>query len=110
MASAHLDPALIAARLDRARAAMRSHGVEALLVSVGRDLPYLAGYEAMPLERVTMLVVLPDGEASLVVPALEAARVTEMPGAFSIVPWHETDDAIGVIAGLLGTRRRVAIG
>jgi hypothetical protein len=39
----------------------------------------------------------------LVVPALEAARVTEMPGAFSIVPWNETDDAIGVIASLLGT-------
>ena len=110
MAFAHPDPALIAARLDRAREAMRAHGVEALLVSVGRDLPYLAGYEAMPLERVTMLVVLPDGETSLVVPALEAARVTGMPGAFSIVPWNETDDAIGVIASLLGTRRRVAIG
>ena len=55
-------------------------------------------------------VILPDGEATLVVPALEAARVTPMPGAFTIVPWGETDDPIAVIAGLLGDRRAVAVG
>lgn len=110
MSAAGPDAELIAARLDRARRLMAERGVEALLVSVGRDLPYLAGYEAMPLERVTMLVVLPDGEATLVVPALEAARVTPMPGAFTIVPWGETDDPIAVIAGLLGDRRAVAVG
>ena len=110
MSAAGPDVELIAARLDRARRLMAERGVEALLVSVGRDLPYLAGYEAMPLERVTMLVVLPDGEATLVVPALEAARVTPMPGAFTIVPWGETDDPIAVIAGLLGDRRAVAVG
>ena len=34
-------------------------GVDALLLSLGADLPWLTGYEAMPLERITMLV-LPD--------------------------------------------------
>jgi hypothetical protein len=32
-------------------------GVDVLLLSVGADLPYLTGYEAMPLERLTMLVL-----------------------------------------------------
>ena len=39
-----------------------------LLLSVGPDLPYLTGYEAMPLERLTMLVLPRQGDASLVVP------------------------------------------
>jgi hypothetical protein len=30
---------------------MEASGVDVLLVSVGSDLPYLTGYEAMPLER-----------------------------------------------------------
>jgi Xaa-Pro aminopeptidase len=50
-------------RLARARTAMAVHEVDTLLVSVGSDLPYLTGYEAMPLERLTMLVVPRDGEA-----------------------------------------------
>ena len=51
-------------RIARARASMEGAGVDVLLVSVGSDLPYLTGYEAMPLERLTMLVVPRDGEAT----------------------------------------------
>ncbi len=66
---------VFADRLSRARVRMRELGVDALLLSTGADLPYLTGYEAMPLERLTMLVVLADGDAVLVIPALEAPRV-----------------------------------
>ena len=59
-------------RLDRVRALMAERGVDMLLLSVGADLPYFCGYEAMPLERLTMLVVPRDGAATLVVPRLEA--------------------------------------
>ena len=48
-------------------------GVDALLLSVGPDLPWLTGYEAMPLERLTMLVVPRDGDATLVVPRARGA-------------------------------------
>ena len=44
-------------RMTRARARMGEQGVDVLLLSVGPDLPYLTGYEAMPLERLTMLVL-----------------------------------------------------
>jgi len=85
---------------------MGDQGVDALLLSLGADLPWLTGYEAMPLERLTMLVLPADGEATLVVPRLEAARVEERPEAFTLRPWGETDDPIGIVAGLLGPAGR----
>jgi Xaa-Pro aminopeptidase len=74
-----------------------------LLLSVGADLPYLTGYEAMPLERLTMLVLPQSGDARLVVPRLEAPRVEARPGLFEVVPWEETDDPIALVAQLVGS-------
>ena len=42
-------------RLTRIRAGMEAAGVDALLLSLGADLPWLTGYEAMPLERLTTM-------------------------------------------------------
>jgi Xaa-Pro aminopeptidase len=89
---------------------MAALGVDALCVSVGPDLPYLTGYEAMPLERLTMLVVPRDDEAALVVPRLEAPRVVELPEVFRLEPWDETDDPIARVAARLGRAGTVAIG
>jgi Xaa-Pro aminopeptidase len=85
-------------------------GVDVLLLSLGADLPYLTGYEAMPLERLTMLVVPVDGEATLVVPRLEAPRVTEHPDAFSVIAWEETDDPVALVARLAGGSATAAVG
>jgi Xaa-Pro aminopeptidase len=98
------------ARLARVRAAMTAAGVDALLLSLGADLPWLTGYEAMPLERLTMLVVPTDEPATLVVPELEAPRVTEHPDSFTLQPWTEGDDPVAIVARLVGSRRRLAIG
>lgn len=87
---------------------MSDQGVDCLLVSVGSDLPYLTGYTAMPLERLTMLVVRPDGDPTLVVPELEAPRVR--PGPFRTVSWGETEDPIAIVAGLAGRPEVAAIG
>jgi Xaa-Pro aminopeptidase len=45
--------------------------VDATLLSVGHDLPYLSGYFAMPLERLTMLVIPQNGEVVMVVPRVQ---------------------------------------
>jgi Xaa-Pro aminopeptidase len=103
-------PHVVADRLDRARLAMVDAGVDVLLLSVGRDLPYLCGYEAMPLERLTMLVVPRDAAATLVVPRLEAPRVVEQPAAFTMLPWNETDDPVAIVAALAGRPGVVAVG
>jgi Xaa-Pro aminopeptidase len=94
-----------AQRLERAMAATAEHGLDALLVGVGPDLDYLTGYRAMPLERLTMLVLSPgDRGVRLVVPRLEepAARVGCRPEV-EIVTWEETDDPHGLVARFVRT-------
>ncbi|MGI8709918.1 MAG: M24 family metallopeptidase, partial [Acidimicrobiales bacterium] len=99
-----------AERLDRVRDAMHAQGVDALLLSVGAEPPWLTGYEAMALERLTMLVVPVDGTATLVVPRLEAPRVVERPDVFSLHPWEEAEDPVRIVAELTGPAATVAIG
>ena len=101
---------MFADRLDRARELMAGQGVDVLLLSVGADLPYFCGYEAMPLERLTMLVVPRGGAATLVVPRMEAARVVERPDVFGMRPWDETEDPVAIVAGLAGTAAVAAVG
>ena len=60
-------PGEISDRLARARALAQDAGWDAMLITPGPDLRYLAGYDAVPLERVTCLVVPTDGDPVLVV-------------------------------------------
>ncbi|MCI3950486.1 MAG: putative dipeptidase, partial [Acidimicrobiales bacterium] len=101
---------MLADRVARVRRRMEDEGVDVLLVSLGADLPYLTGYEAMPLERLTMLVLPVDGEATLVVPRLEAPRVEERPDVFALRPWEETEDPVAIVAGLAGPAGVAAVG
>jgi Xaa-Pro aminopeptidase len=89
---------------------MSEAGVDVVLLSVGPDLPYLTGYEAMPLERLTMLVLPADGDATLVVPGLEVPRVRERPEVFSVRGWGETEDPVAIVADLVGPAGTAAIG
>ncbi|MFZ9911696.1 MAG: M24 family metallopeptidase [Ilumatobacteraceae bacterium] len=98
-----------ALRLAKVRAQMQTRHVDALVVSVGFDLPYLVGYHAMPLERLTALVVTAD-KATLVVPRLEAPRVEHHHEVFDLVAWEETQDPVAITASLVGAAQRIAIG
>jgi Xaa-Pro aminopeptidase len=89
---------------------MEASGIDAVLLSVGRDLPYLTGYEAMPLERLTLLVVGRSGIPKLFVPGLEAPRVTPRPGVFDIVPWGETTNPVALAAEACAGLGRIAVG
>jgi Xaa-Pro aminopeptidase len=102
--------AVYASRLHRVRAAMSAQDVDVVLLSVGHDLPYLTGYYAMPLERLTMLVIPQRDEAVMVVPRLEVPRVIPQTGVFTIQPWDETEDPIAMVAKMLGGARRIAVG
>lgn len=99
-----------AERLGRARAEMKRSGVDAMILSLGHDMPYLMGYLAMPLERLTMLVIPQDGEASLIIPRLEGPRVHQMNDVFTMVPWNETEDPVAIAHALLGSAQTIAVG
>jgi Xaa-Pro aminopeptidase len=87
---------------------MADQHVDVVLLAAGADLTYFSGYEAVPLERLTMLVVPAEGGCSLFVPALEAARVE--PGPFELIPWSETEDPTRLVARAAGAVGRAAIG
>ena len=92
-------------RIRAAQAIANSDGFAAILVGVGADMRYLAGYPAMPLERLTMLVIPADGEASLVAPRLEATPARKCPpaaaGDLPVVTWEETGDPHGMVASMV---------
>ena len=92
-------------RIARVRERMAQLGVDALLLSHGADLPWLTGYQAMPLERLTLLVLPIEGEPVLVVPGLEAPRVAAAPEVFEILPWSDGDDPVAVVTHRLTGRR-----
>nr|WSX73450.1 Xaa-Pro peptidase family protein [Streptomyces sp. NBC_00899]WSX80485.1 Xaa-Pro peptidase family protein [Streptomyces sp. NBC_00899] len=99
-----------AERLELARKATADAGVDALLVSPGADLRYLTGYQALPLERLTCLVVPAEADPFLVVPALERPAAQASPAGglgLEIAGFAETDDAYALIARRLpaGVRR-----
>src|SRR5690606_20334092 len=97
-------------RLDRARTAAGEAGIDALLITPGAALRYLTGYDALPLERLTCLIVPSHGPVSLVVPALEepAARAS-VPEGLTVTAWPETDDPVDVVAAQLRGVRRVGL-
>jgi Xaa-Pro aminopeptidase len=80
-------------RLSAAVAATESARLDAMLIGVGSDLRYLTGYEALPLKRLTLLVMRPGMAPHLVVPRLElAAAEAGLRTSVDIVTWEETDD------------------
>ena len=93
---------VVADRLARTQAALRSNGTATLLAGVGADLRYLTGYTAHGLERLTMLVLPANGPATLVVPRLEAMAAAASPAGVAdlveIVAWDETDDPYALVA------------
>lgn len=90
-----------ARRIDALRAALDPAGVDAVALSASSDLTWLSGYDAMPLERITLLVIGRDGPARMLVPALEVPRVDDHGGLFEIVGWDDGRDQHDEAAALV---------
>ncbi|HEV3264565.1 MAG TPA: Xaa-Pro peptidase family protein [Acidimicrobiales bacterium] len=91
-------------RIARVRQRMEALDVDVLLLSLGADLPWLTGYQAMPLERLTMLVLPVRGDPVLVVPGLEAPRVARADEVFGVLPWSDAENPVGIVASMVATR------
>ena len=95
-------------RVTRLQTLMVSEGIDSVLLSVGSDLPYFSGYQAMPTERLTILVIGQSDVPVLFVPVLEAPRVEA--GSFEIVGWSETEDPIALASAAVGSVDSIAVG
>jgi Xaa-Pro aminopeptidase len=74
--------------------------VDVMLLSLSADLPWLTGYTAMPLERLTMLVLPRQGDAILVIPRLEAPRVDVSKSSvpFEVIGWSDGKSGAEIVA------------
>jgi len=97
-------------RQDRLAGLVEDRGFEAILVGVGPDLEYLTGYRALPLERLTMLVVARGADPFLVVPRLErAAAEAGTRVSLQVRTWEETEDPYMLaLSGIPAARDREA--
>ncbi|TRW45514.1 M24 family metallopeptidase [Georgenia yuyongxinii] len=80
-------------------------GLAGVLVAPGPDLVWLTGYRPTAMtERLTLLVLIPDQEPTLLVPVLERPDVERAAGsaALRLVTWSDGDDPHAAAAGLLG--------
>lgn len=100
------DPEVYARRLTQAGAGAVAGGLDALIVTPGANLVYLIGYDAVPLERITALVIPGAGEPFLLVPRLERLAALASPAGdlgIPVLTWDEHDDPYRIIADRLGS-------
>ncbi|MEV0802891.1 aminopeptidase P family protein [Kribbella sp. NPDC050281] len=93
------------ARMRRVVADAERAGLDGLLISPGPDLVWLTGYQPTAItERMTLLVLTPDQEPTLVVPTLERPDAEAAVGApsLSIVDWSDGEDPFARAASYLG--------
>ena len=105
MTAPHLD------RIRRARVEASNRGLDALVVSPSPDLAYLTGYDPMPLERPTLLVLRAGSDPALLVPELERPLAAASPVGehLELVPWRDGADPYEAAASLLGGVVKVAV-
>ncbi|HEX2031711.1 MAG TPA: Xaa-Pro peptidase family protein [Actinomycetota bacterium] len=91
-------------RLHRTASAVVERDLGALLVTPSADLRWLVGYRPPPLERLTCLVLRPEGPSVLVVPALERplAEASSAGRLVEIAAWDETDDPYALVGRIVG--------
>lgn len=101
-----------AARLDRAAALARETGLDAIVVGPGPDLQYLVGVEGDTIERLTALVITPQGAPTIVVPRMELAKVRSTAVGelgLTVADWVDGEDPYPLVAAAAGDVARVGV-
>lgn len=99
-------------RITRLQAEIRKREIDAVFISPGPDLRYFTGYDAVPLERLTSLVVQMDRDPFVISPFLEksaalASPIGEM--GLDIQTWNETENPYDLIKNSCGKIASYAI-
>ncbi|MFB9736186.1 aminopeptidase P family protein [Streptomyces thermocoprophilus] len=100
------------ARMERAVRTAADAGLAGLLVAPGPDLVWLTGYAPIAVtERLTLLVLTPDHDPVLVVPALEAPDAVKAAGATALTlrDWTDGKDPYAATAALLDPHGRYGV-
>ncbi|MFI0090439.1 aminopeptidase P family protein [Streptomyces bobili] len=101
-----------AERMARAAREAVAAGLSGVLVTPGPDLFWLCGYRPTAItERLTLLVLTPEAEPHLLVPALERPDAEAAPGAGAVrvTDWSDGQDPYAAAAGLLRPHGRYGV-
>jgi len=96
-------------RISSVAAKLANTEHDVIFITPGADLRYLTGYDALPLERLTCLAVRANGDAWMIVPALEkpsalAHGVPDM--GIELLDWQETQDPYSILLSSVGSASR----
>src|ERR1700675_4552976 len=99
-------------RMARASAEAGRQGFDAVVIAPSADLAYLTGYDPMPFERPTLLVLRPASDPVMLVPELERPLALACPvgNALELVAWRDGVDPVQEAAKLLPDAGRIAVG
>lgn len=101
-------------RIEAVRERLELLDVQALVVAPGPDLRYLTGYDALPLERPTLLIIARESAPAIVAPRLERARVEHevLVADIGVHTYSEHDDALALAGRVIGAPEgsRIALG
>jgi len=97
------------ARIARAQALMKAHGIGAVLIEPGSSMVYFTGVDWHRSERLTAAVLPVEGEPCIVTPFFEEPSVRQTLGVPAEVRvWQENEDPLRLVAGFLKERRLAA--
>ncbi len=88
-------------RQAKLRAAAKSRGWDAIVVTPSTNLAYATGLSMGRSERLTALLLLTEGPAVLVTPAFEESNVTRDATVDDVKTWQEDQDPVAITAKLL---------
>lgn len=94
------------ARIAKVQRLMREAGCSALLVESGSSLVYFTGVQWWRSERLTGAVIPASGPVCIVTPHFEEPSIREslaIPAEVRV--WHEDQDALALVAGVLRDRK-----
>ena len=98
------------ARIERARALMHEHGLNAIMLTGGTSLDYFTGIQWGLSERLLAAIIPATGSPFLVTPAFERARAMEQVAAgpldtgTDVMTWQEHESPYALIAQGLTSR------
>lgn len=103
-------PAEYAARVRGVAAALKTAGLDALVLEPGPNMLYLTGVRWGRSERPFLCMLRADGAHAWVCPAFEERSAGErLPAGSEVLLWQEHEDPFALVAGFVGARARVAV-
>ncbi|MBV1858070.1 MAG: M24 family metallopeptidase, partial [Nannocystaceae bacterium] len=105
-----VSPGEYAARVQRVAAAVKTAGLNAVVLEPGPNMLYLAGVRWGRSERPFLCVLRSDGTQAWVCPAFEQRSAEErLPPGVEVLLWNEHEDPFALVAGLTGVQAKLAV-